>query len=65
MDRIQTTRREDLLPICPHCDSELPETFFRKPKGRFGIGQGYVFFCPSCRKVLGSAVQWYAFPTRG
>ena len=65
MERVLGTRREDLAAVCPHCGAELPEVYFKKPKGRFGIGQGYLFFCPSCRKVLGSAVQWYAFPTRG
>lgn len=64
MNRIEAIRREDLAVVCPYCQTELPEVFFRKPLGAFGIGQGYVFFCPSCRKVLGTAVQWYAFPHR-
>lgn len=62
--RIVSTRREDLQAVCPHCESELPEIFVKRPRGPFGIGQGYLFFCPSCRKVLGTGVQWYAFPHR-
>jgi hypothetical protein len=64
MSRIESTRHEDLAAVCPHCEAELPEIFVKKPRGPFGIGQGYVFFCPSCRKVLGAGVQWYPFPAR-
>jgi hypothetical protein len=55
-------RRDDLVPICPHCEAELPEIHVRKPKGSFGVGRGFVAFCPHCRKVLGFGVQWYPFP---
>ena len=55
-------RREDLAPICPHCDSEVPEIYAHKPRGPFGIGRGFVFFCPHCRKILGFGTQWYPFP---
>ena len=54
-------RREDLDPICPHCEAEVPEIYVRRPKGSFGIGRGFVFFCPHCRKVLGFGTQWYPF----
>ncbi len=53
--------REDLTPICPHCGTEVPEIYARRPTGKFGIGRGYVFFCPHCRKVMGFATQWYPF----
>lgn len=55
-------RREDLVPVCPHCEAEVPEIYVRKPKGSFGIGRGFVFFCPHCRKVMGFGTQWYPFP---
>lgn len=64
MSRIEITRREDLVAVCPHCEAELPEIFVKKPRGPFGIGQGYLFLCPTCRKVLGTGVQWYPFPAR-
>ena len=55
-------RREDLVPVCPHCESEVPEIYARKPRGPFGIGRGFVFFCPHCRKIIGFGTQWYPFP---
>ena len=47
--------REDLTPLCPHCEGELNEVY-RKGKG-FPLGQGrtLVYFCPLCRKALGFA----------
>ncbi len=62
--RVECTQREDIKALCPHCNAELPELFFQRPRGPFGIGRGYLFFCPTCRKVLGAGVQWYAFPHR-
>ena len=55
-------RRDDVVPICPHCEADLPEIHLRKLRGAFGIGRGFVFVCPHCRKVLGSGTQWYPFP---
>jgi len=55
-------KREDLVPLCPHCEEEVPEIYMRKPSGSFGIGRGFVFFCPHCRKVMGFGTQWYPFP---
>ncbi len=56
-------RRDDLVPVCPYCEAELPEIYLRKPRrGPFGMGRGFVFFCPHCRKVLGLGTQWYPFP---
>jgi hypothetical protein len=54
--------REDLVAVCPHCESEIPEIYARKPRGPFGMGRGFMFFCPHCRKVLGFGTQWYPFP---
>ncbi|MEX1279923.1 MAG: hypothetical protein AB1Z55_04320 [Acidimicrobiia bacterium] len=53
--------RDDLAPICPHCEAEVPEIYARRPKGPFGVGRGFVFFCPHCRKVMGFGAQWYPF----
>jgi len=55
-------RCEDLVPVCPHCEEEVPEIYMRKPSGSFGIGRGFVFFCPHCRKVMRFDTQWYPFP---
>ena len=47
--------REDLAPVCPHCEQAL-EMVFRRGIG-FPLGQGrtLVYFCPHCHKVLGFA----------
>lgn len=59
----EVVRRKDIVPICPHCEAELPEIYSRKPgRASFGMGRGFVFFCPHCRKVLGFGTQWYPFP---
>jgi len=55
-------RRDDVVPICPHCEADLAEIHLRKLRGAFGIGRGFVFCCPHCRKVVGSGTQWYPFP---
>jgi len=56
-------KRDDIAPICSYCDAELAEIYIRKVRrGPFGIGRGFVFFCPHCRKVLGHGTQWYPFP---
>ena len=45
--------RNDLVPLCPHCERELAEVY-RKSKGvGLLVGRNSVFFCPHCRKVLG------------
>lgn len=47
--------RNDLVPVCPHCEGQLNEVY-RKAKG-FPLGQGrtLVYFCPHCLKALGFA----------
>ena len=47
--------RMDINPLCPHCEVPLNEVY-RKGTG-FPLGQGrtLIYFCPSCRKVLGFA----------
>ena len=49
-------RREDLDPICPHCNEKLPEVYYKaKGPGWFLFPRSAVYFCPHCRKVLGLA----------
>ncbi len=50
---VAITEREDLLPLCPFCGHELPEIFIRRRGAPLFQGRTVVFFCPSCRKVLG------------
>jgi hypothetical protein len=43
--------RDDVQPVCPHCEAELHTTWTRELRGL--LGKRYVYFCPQCRKVLG------------
>lgn len=59
--RSQVVRRDDITPVCPLCDEDVPEIYSQKSRGNFGMGRGFVFFCPHCRKVMGFGAQWYPF----
>lgn len=48
---IELERRDDIKPICPHCNAELTTMWFRGVQSL--MGKRYVYFCPSCKKVLG------------
>ena len=51
--KLQIVEREDLLPICPHCNAQLAEVYVKtKGLGLF-TGKNVVYFCPHCNKVLG------------
>ena len=50
----QAVRREDLDPVCPHCDEPIAEVYYKaKGPGWFFFPRNAVYFCPHCRKVLG------------
>ncbi len=44
-------RREEISPICPHCSAEIYTVWFQELAGF--LGKRFVYFCPSCRSVLG------------
>jgi len=47
-------RREDLEPVCPHCERKLAEIYYKsKGPGWFVFPSTAVDFCPGCLKVLG------------
>ena len=48
---LPTQERNDVNPICPHCNSQLTLVWFRGLESTFG--KRYIYFCPNCRKVLG------------
>ncbi|MFO7733025.1 MAG: hypothetical protein R6X21_05175 [Candidatus Aminicenantes bacterium] len=48
---IPVEERNDITPVCPHCQAQLTSIQCRQLSGTFG--KRYVYFCPSCRKVLG------------
>jgi protein-arginine kinase activator protein McsA len=51
MNGMALERREDVRPICPHCQQEIATIAYRELQGTFG--RRYVYFCSWCRKVLG------------
>lgn len=48
---IDLENRQDVTPLCPHCERELARIWFRELKGF--LGRRYVYFCSECRKCLG------------
>ncbi len=46
-------KREDLHPICPHCEKEFAEIYTQGKGTAFVEGRTLVYFCPNCHKVLG------------
>ncbi|MGC9329268.1 MAG: hypothetical protein ACP5I1_16665 [Candidatus Hinthialibacter sp.] len=43
--------REDVQPVCPHCEKELTKVYIHEIRGF--LGKRYIYFCPLCRKTLG------------
>jgi hypothetical protein len=51
---LNLVRREDVNPVCPHCNQSLPDVFYKaKGPGWFFFPRTAIYFCPHCRKVLG------------
>jgi hypothetical protein len=48
---VELQERIDILPICPHCKTELSSIAYRELSGMFG--KRYVYFCSNCKSVLG------------
>ena len=48
---MELEQKPDIDPLCPHCQQPLSRLWFRELRGF--LGRRYVYFCPSCRKVLG------------
>jgi uncharacterized protein with PIN domain len=48
---VSLERKEDVRPICPHCEAELEKVWMQELEGV--LGKRYVYFCSHCRKVLG------------
>lgn len=49
----QVVKRNDLVPVCPHCEQELREVNVRTKGVGFLTGKNVVYFCSLCSKVLG------------
>ena len=48
---MEIEERNDLTPICPHCEHAVRKVHYRSL--RTFLGRRYVYFCAECRKVLG------------
>jgi uncharacterized protein with PIN domain len=48
---IHVNEASNQTPICPHCEKEIHSISSQKIKA--GLGVRFVYFCASCRKVLG------------
>ena len=48
---ISLVQRDDVVPVCPHCEIDLHDVAFQELSGF--LGRRYVYFCPQCLKVLG------------
>lgn len=43
--------KEDIGPICPHCETEIRTVWYRRIPGI--AGKRYLYYCANCRKALG------------
>lgn len=48
---LELIENNNVDPLCPHCEQSLRSVNFREIRGM--LGKRFVYFCPSCRKVLG------------
>ena len=48
---IKLKQKNDVEPICPHCQAPIKEVWLRELAGF--LGRRYLYFCPACKKVLG------------
>ena len=48
---ITSEKKEDVIPICPHCKSELTKLWFQELEK--DLGKRCLYFCPECRSCLG------------
>lgn len=47
---MQAEERNDITPLCPHCEHPV-SIYFRSLTGV--LGKRYVYFCALCKRVLG------------
>ncbi|MCA9733391.1 hypothetical protein KC799_14735 [candidate division KSB1 bacterium] len=48
---ISSEETNAINPVCPHCKTEITKVWYRQLSGF--LGKRYIYFCSSCRSVLG------------
>jgi hypothetical protein len=48
---IDCIEKNDVTPVCPHCNASVNTIGFRKVESL--LGKRYIYFCINCKKVLG------------
>ena len=48
---IRSTEKNDVKPVCPHCEEQIEEVYFKQIESTFG--KRYLYFCSKCKKTLG------------
>ena len=50
---LKVVKRDDIAPVCPHCEKDLTEIYAKSQGAGFIMGKDTMYFCPHCSKVLG------------
>ena len=50
---LNVIKRNDLVPMCCHCEKKLTEVYSKSKGSGFVEGRDVMYFCPHCMKVLG------------
>ncbi|HHI03778.1 MAG: hypothetical protein DRP51_00135 [Candidatus Zixiibacteriota bacterium] len=48
---IALEQKENILPVCPHCNKEIRNIWYRDLKG--DLGKRCLYFCSECKAILG------------
>jgi len=48
---IDSIEKNDVIPICPHCNASVNTLGFRRVESL--LGKRYIYFFINCKKVLG------------
>jgi hypothetical protein len=48
---IDLQEKNDVTPLCPHCQQPLHTVWYRRLRGV--LGRRYIYFCSACQKTLG------------
>lgn len=50
---LKITVRDDIAPLCSHCEQPLDEVYIRSKGLGLFMPQNTLCFCPNCHKILG------------